>query len=78
MLKKLKITKKGKRSIWEQKSFSKKAVKEFDILFWKKAGPQARFAASWKMIEDFYKMRGKNVPKLRLRRSIQNIEWLQD
>lgn len=78
MIKALKITKKGKREIWEQKTYSYKEVKKFDVEFWKKAGPQARFEAAWQMIGDFYKIRGKNVPKLRLRRSVQNIEWLPD
>lgn len=78
MLKALKITKKGKREIWEHKTSSYKETRKFDIEFWKKAGPQARFEAAWQMINDFFKIRGKSVPKLRLRRSVQNVEWLQD
>ncbi len=76
MLKNLKITKKGKYEIWEHKTSSYKEAKKFDVEFWKKAGVQARFEAAWQMIGDFYKIRGKNVPKLRLRRSVQNIDWL--
>lgn len=78
MLKTIKITKKGPLKIWEHKTHSQRAAKKFDIEFWKQAGPQARFEAAWGMIGDFFKIRGKNAPKLRLRRSVQNIEWLQD
>lgn len=76
MLKRLRITKKKGKQIWERKSFSHQETKEFDIQFWKKAGAQARFVAAWQMISDFFKMRGQRAPKLRLRRSVQNIEWL--
>ena len=78
MLKNLKITKKRSLQIWEHKTSSRQAAKKFDVVFWRKAGPQARFAAAWQMIGDFFKMRGKHAPKLRLRRSVQNIEWLQN
>jgi hypothetical protein len=74
--KKIKITRRGKLHIWEQKATSQREVKQFDIAFWKKAGPQARFAAAWQMIADYFKMRGQRAPKLRLRRSVQNVEWL--
>ena len=62
------------RKIWENKTTSFKNAKEFDMLFWKKAGAQARFSAAWKMIEEFYKIRNKHGYKLRLQRSVQNIE----
>ena len=78
MLKTIKITKKGKLKIWEHKTTSHRAAKKFDIEFWKQVGPQARFEAAWGMLGDFFKIRGENAPKLRLRRSVQNIEWLQD
>lgn len=78
MLKNLKITKRGKLKIWEQKTSSYKEARSFDIEFWRKAGAQARFEAAWQMIGDSFKIRGGNVPKLRLRRSVQNIEWLSD
>lgn len=76
MLKRLKITKKAGKQIWEHKAFSQREAKRFDVEFWKKAGAQARFAAAWQMIRDLFKIRGQHAPKLRLRRSVQNIEWL--
>ena len=51
-----------------------KDARNFDMLFWHKAGVQARFAATWKAIDEFYKIRGINGYKLRLQRSVQNIK----
>ena len=77
-LKNLKITKKGKKEIWENKAYSFEEADEFNIQFWKNVDPQEKFAAAWQMIQDFYKIRGQNVPELRLRRSVQNIEQAPD
>ena len=49
-------------------------TRSFDIIFWQKAGARARFVASWKAIDEFYKMRGINGHKLRLQKSVQNIK----
>lgn len=46
----------------------------FDSEFWQKQSPQDRFIATWKTIEEFYKIKGINGYKLRLQRSIQNIK----
>ena len=62
------------KKIWENKTTSFKKAKEFDMLFWKRAGAQARFSVAWQMIEEFYKIRNKRGYKLRLQRSVQNIE----
>jgi len=62
------------KKIWENKTTSFKKAKEFDMLFWKKAGAQARFSAAWQMLEEFYKIRNKHGYKLRLQRTVQNIE----
>lgn len=48
----------------------------FDIAFWQRAGVLARFAAAWQMLKEFYKMRGKDENKFRLRRSVQHIEQI--
>jgi len=51
------------------------ADKSWEIKFWQDAGVNARFSAAWKMIEEFYKFRGKkDESKQRLQRSVQNIE----
>ena len=49
-------------------------TRSFDLVFWQKAGAQARFTAAWKAIDEFYKIRGINGRKLRLQRSVQNIK----
>jgi len=46
---------------------------DWDIKFWQKVGTEGRFSASWKMLEDYEKMRGKNGVKFRLQRTIENI-----
>jgi hypothetical protein len=62
------------KKIWENKTTSFRKANEFDMLFWKRAGVQARFSAAWKMLEEFYKIRNKRGYKLRLQRTVQNIE----
>ncbi len=61
------ITRKIRRGVNEEK--------DFDREFWKKAGHEARFAAAWEMVNEFYLIRGnKDVGEQRLQRSIQNIK----
>jgi hypothetical protein len=62
------------KKIWENKTASFRKAKEFDMLFWEKAGAQARFSAAWQMLEECYKIRNKHGYKLRLQRTVQNIE----
>ena len=47
-----------------------------DVEFWQKCSANVRFSALWLMVEEFYKIRGKNARKLRLQRSIQNIKQI--
>ena len=42
--------------------------------FWRRLGHKARFAATWKAIDEFYKIRGISGYKPRLQRSVQNIK----
>jgi len=55
-------------------AMSFKEAEDFDIRFWRKAGPNARFSAAWLMIGDFYKMRGQRGRLPRLRRVLQVIK----
>lgn len=48
----------------------------FDVRFWHKQSAQVRFAALWKAVEEFYKLRGKSGHQLRLQRTVQNIEYI--
>ena len=62
-----------KKTIMERLSPLKEAH-SFDSRFWQNQTAQARFAATWKALEEFYKIRGMDGHKLRLQRSIQNIK----
>lgn len=67
---------KKRQNIRVNKARSFKEARDFDIKFWRNAGAYARFIAAWSIIKDYFKMRGENASKLRLRRSVQNIERL--
>lgn len=64
------------KKVWMHKSHSFKEAEEFDIMFWRRAGAEARFSAMWKCVEDFYKLKGRHGYKLRLQKSVQNIEQI--
>lgn len=67
---------KKKQKMWVNKARSFKEAEDFDIRFWYRAGANARFIAAWSIIKDYFKMRGENANKQRLRRTVQNIEHL--
>jgi hypothetical protein len=62
------------RKIWENKTRSFKETEEFDDRFWRRAGASARFVATWMMVMEWQKMRGKKGGQPRLRRSVQSIK----
>ena len=62
------------KKIWVHKAKSFKEAADFDKRFWRSQSAQVRFAAAWKTIEEFYKIRGIRGYKLRLQRSVQNIK----
>ena len=64
-----------KRFIAERLIPIAEADDDFDLKFWQRAGVQMRFSAAWKMLGEFYNIRGRiGGYKLRLQRSIQNIK----
>lgn len=63
--------------VYVHKAYSFKEAKEFDIAFWRKAGAQARFSASWLMVGEWFKMRGRRGSQPRLRRTVQSIKRAQ-
>ena len=71
-----------KRKIYTNKAYSFEEAEQFDREFWKNVGPEGVFSAAWVMLEDSFKMKGKcydeYADQLRLRRSVQNIEYLPD
>ena len=66
------------KKFWVHKAKSFKEAEEWDQKFWRRAGAQARFAAARECIKDYFKMKEINANRLRLRRSVQNIECLPD
>lgn len=47
----------------------------FDREFWRKAGAEAKFAAAWEMVSEYWLIRGKkDAGQQRLQRSVQNIK----
>jgi hypothetical protein len=49
----------------------------FDLLFWKRVGAEARFAAAWQMVSEVNAIRGKDIGESRLQRSVQSIQRIQ-
>jgi len=47
---------------------------EFDREFWRRAGAEMRFVATWDMVLEADLFRGEHAVKSRLQRSVQNIE----
>lgn len=50
---------------------------DFDRRFWRRAGAQARFTATWRAIEEWYKIKGVHGYQLRLRRSAERLQQAQ-
>lgn len=48
--------------------------RSFDLKFWQKQKPRARFDAAWELIAHAYKIRGGDVRQLRLHRSIETFQ----
>lgn len=64
------------KKIWVNTARSFEEAEEKGMEFWQKAGVYARFSATWKMLEDLYKIRGVYGYKLRLRRSLLRVrKW---
>ncbi len=56
------------------KAYSFKEAEAFDEKFWQKAGAAWRFSATWLMVGEWLKMRGKGGTIPRLRRTIRIIK----
>jgi hypothetical protein len=51
-----------------------KEAEDFDLRFWSSVSSNVKFSALWKMVLDFYKMKGKNADMPGLRRSVEVIK----
>jgi hypothetical protein len=47
--------------------------RSFDIRFWQSQGDRAIFEAAWEMLLDYFLIRGKDVNKLRLQRTVESF-----
>ncbi len=48
------------KKIWVHKAKSFEDAEAFDVRFWRRAGAAARFEASWAMVGEWLKLRGKS------------------
>jgi hypothetical protein len=48
--------------------------RSFDLAFWRKQTPQARFAAAWELIVLASRVKGIDVRQLRLQRSVEAFQ----
>ncbi len=67
---------KNKRVVME-KLTTLSEMTSFDVQFWQKQTAGVRFAALWKAIEEFYRLRGISGNKLRLQRTVQHIKRIK-
>jgi hypothetical protein len=62
--------------IMERKGKLEDLDRSFDMAFWQAQSPTARFAAAWEMVVQAYRLKGKDVSKLRLQRSVEHFQRL--
>jgi hypothetical protein len=62
--------------VMERKGNLKELDRSFDIAFWQAQESTARFAAAWDLVIRAYRLRGKDVSKLRLQRSVEHFQRL--
>ncbi len=51
--------------------------RSFDLEFWQSQTPKARFDATWELVVHAMKVKGLDVRKLRLQRSVTNFQRQQ-
>ena len=63
------------KKIWVHKAKSFEEARQWDVLFWRRAGAQMRFAAAWSMVSDYLKMQGKSGGQPRLQRTVEHVKY---
>ena len=58
----------------ERRGQLKELDRSFDLAYWQKQTPQARFDATWELIVHAYKVKGLDVHQLRLQRSVESFQ----
>ena len=51
--------------------------RSFDLEFWQKQSPSARFEAAWELILHAWQVKGNDVRQLRLHRSVETFQRQQ-
>lgn len=64
------------KKVWERIVPLTKTDRKWDIDFWQAQSPSIRFKATWLMLIDYYRIRGKKIHgnMLRLQRTVENIK----
>jgi hypothetical protein len=63
-----------KKGIIERRGKIAELDRTFDLQFWQAQTPQARFDAAWELIVHAWRVKGNDVRKLRLQRSIEAFQ----
>ena len=61
----------------ERKGQLKELDRTFDLLYWQRQSPRAKFDATWELILHAYKVKGYDVRQLRLQRSVESFQRQQ-
>jgi len=48
--------------------------RSFDVEFWQRLGSRAIFDAAWELVEDAWKLKGRDPNELRLQRTVVRIQ----
>lgn len=62
----------------ERKGKLKDLDRSFDLKFWQSQPAQVRFNATWDLIVHAAKVKGQDVRQLRLQRSVENFQRLEE
>jgi len=64
----------NKTNFVERRGKLKDLDRSFDLEFWQSQPPKVRFDATWELIVHAMKVKGQDVRKLRLQRSVTNFQ----
>jgi hypothetical protein len=63
-----------KAGIIERKGKLTDLDRSFDLRYWQAQSHQTRFDAAWELIEHAWRVKGNDVRKLRLHRSVESFQ----
>lgn len=64
----------AKQPIAERYGKLREMDRSFDVKFWQAQEPQARMDAAWEMVIHAWRVKGVDVRKLRLQRSVESFQ----